>query len=450
MTIKPENRKAKIVCVDDDPIALKVYRNHIEGAGYEMETALTAAEAMAVISRFMPDLIFCDVNLPDMNGFELCRKVKDDPELATTIFILSSAMYTETQDAVRGLDIGADDYLQKPVNKDELLAKIKSFLRIKLLQDSLLQSNVKLQKAFQDLKEYKFALETKNKLLSKEKQMLENSLKQISLMVEERERTNLELERLNKVQEDNFTNLINLLSATIESKRQYHRGHAQKVAEIATYMAQRMELSEEDIRAIGIASRLHEIGKLSIPDSLAMKNPKEYTESEKNLLIQHPTKGAAILQDYIGFEKVSNIIKHFHENYDGSGVPSGLKGKNIPIGSRILAVANIFDNLVYRKKEGTAVTAFEAIEDDIGVRFDARVVNYLHKYVSDHPPSDEDKARELRLYELEPGMVLSAGIYTMSGALLLPIHTKLTQATLDQIANYNKMEPIEDAIFVKQ
>ncbi len=450
MTDSQKPKNAKILCVDDDPVVLSLYRKYMKDAGYELRTSADSNEALTLARKYVPDLIISDVVMPGMDGFEFCENIKRDPVTKSSVFLLASATFIETKDTVKGLDKGADDYLRKPIIRDELLAKIKAFLRIKFLQDNIVKSNSKLKKAIQRLKGYKKVLEGKNKTLLREKQMLENSLKQISLMVEEREITNRELERLNQAQKDDFSSLIALLSATIESKRQYHRGHSKKISEISTFIASKLKLPEKDIQNIEIASLLHEIGKLSIPEDLAMKNPKDYTQSERNFLIQHPVRGAAVLEEFSGFDKVSKIIRHFHENIDGTGVPDGLTGDEIPLGSRIIAVANIFDNLVYRKKDGNAEYAFEKIEEEIVTRFDAQVVNVLHKYANKHPAKDADRTKELRIYELEAGMTLAAGIFTAGGAKLLPMNTVLTDESLKQVANYNKMEPIEDIVFIKQ
>lgn len=450
MTPSIDNHKAKILCVDNDPSVLEIYEKNIVSPGLDLKTALTAEEGLQISYSFIPDLIISDMDTPDMGGIEFCKKVKADSVLASPFFILASSKSINFQDAEKSLDHKADDYLLKPVNQEALKSQIKSCLKIKTLQDEQIQANKKLQRTMKKLKVYKRTLDKKNHVLSKEKQMIENSLKQISLMAEERERIHQELEHLNQTHTNNFNKLTTLLSGIIESKQQYHRGHSKKVSEISTYIAKELNIAEDDIRHIEIAALLHEIGKLSIPDNLAMKTPMEYSQKEQDLLLQHPVKGATLLKDIVGFEKAAGIIKHFHERVDGSGVPKGLKGNRILIGSRIIAVANIFDNLVFRRKNGSVKKAFSEIEEEIGTKFDSRVVNALHKYANANPVGEKDSEKELRVYELEENMILASGIFTIAGAKLLPRDTKITKENLNQIANYNKIEPIEEAIFVRQ
>ncbi len=442
-------KAATILCIDDDPLALKLYKKYLENTEHSLLTAESAEEGFTLAKKHLPDLIISDIMMPGESGWDLCKKIKKEPYLKNSILLLASALETDPSHQTKGVDIGADDYLIKPLKKDEFLAKIKSFLRIKSLKDSLIASNKKLNKAMDYLKKYKTELEKKNIILLKEKRMIQNSLKQISIMSEERERANKELQDLNKIQKKNFFGLIDLLSSVIESKRQYHRGHSKKVSEISGFIAKNMDLSKNDVRTIEIASLLHEIGKLSISDDLSMKNPDEYTETEIALLSRHPIQGTDLLDKFFGFKAAAKLIYHFHENVDGSGVPDRLRGNDIPIGSRIIAAANVFDNLVYRKKNGSVDKAFEIMDEMTGSKLDSIIVFHLHKYAQKHPIKDSDKITSIKIFELEPGMKLAAGIFSIGGAKLLPVNTVITEESIKQLAHYNKKDPIGKTIFIK-
>ncbi len=442
-------RKPKILCVDDDHTMLLIYQKYLSDVDCVVLSAPDAAEGLSIALAEKPDLIISDVVMPGESGFDFCRKVRTEPSLSTTIFLLTSGQRTTPSDTLDGVDVGADDYLIKPFEQEGFLAKIKAFLRIKTLQDDLLAANRKLNEAIASLNDYKQRLEEKNAALTEEKQFLEHSLKQLSLMASEREKTNEALEQLNRNHQSDFESLIKILSGLIESKRQYHRGHSKKVAEISIFIAQGIGLPDSEIRDIEIAARLHELGKLSISEELAMKNPEDYTQKERDFLSQHPAKAAGILEEFSSFEPVAKIIRHFHERYDGGGFPDGLVGDGIPLGSRILAAANLFDNLVFRTQTMDVQQALERIDEEVGSVFDPAMAHHLHRYVHAHPPDEVVRTRELRLYELEPGMELASSLYTVSGAKLLPINTLLTEAAIDRIASYNKTDPIEETVFVK-
>ncbi len=449
MTQQNQQPKHRILCVDDDPATIDIYGRYLAETDYEMISAESAEEGFHLALERRPDIIISDVVMMAENGLDFCKRVKETPVLQNVIFILASAVHVDSSDTIKGIESGADDYLYKPVRQVELIAKIKAFLRIKTLQDQLRASNRKLNKAMGGLEEYQRKLEENNQVLAKEKKMLQNSLKQIQLMVEERELANRKLEALNKAQMENFNGLISILSATIESKRQYHRGHSKKVAEIATFIARELKLPKPEIRNIEIAALLHELGKLSIPDELALKNPKEYTQTEKDFLSRHPVEGATLLEKFPGFRRIAEIIRHFNENVDGTGVPDGLRGEHIPVGSRIIAAANLFENLMYRKKEENTESAFEAIEETAGTRLDAGMLFYLHKYAASYPVKESEKAKAVRLIELKAGMTLAAGIFSAKGAKLVPRNTVLTEELIQQLAQFNKREPIRETAFVK-
>lgn len=449
MADRPPFRKSKILCVDDDHTMLLIYKKYLKDTDYTLLCAGDAKQAYSIAISETPDLIISDVVMPGEGGLDLCRKIRAVSSLSTSIFLLASGQKMGSADAIKGIDAGADDYLIKPFAQDEFLAKIKAFLRIRHLQEDLHQANQKLRDTLDALNEHQNELERKNRALVQEKEMLENSLRQISLMAKEREKNNEALERLSRTHERDVESLIKILSELIESKRQYHRGHSKKVAEISTFIGRELGLPENEIRNIDIAARLHELGKLTIPEELAMKNPENYTQQEKDFLSQHPAKGAAILARFSTFGQVALIIRHFHEHFDGSGYPDGLAGEAIPLGSRILAAANLFDNLVFRKKEPDIEGAFAVIEEKMGSKYDPAIGYHLQRYVHLHPPDETFKTRELRIYELEPGMVLASGIFTVGGAKLLPVNTTLTEASIRQLANYHKLEPIEDSVFIK-
>jgi HD-GYP domain-containing protein (c-di-GMP phosphodiesterase class II) len=214
-------------------------------------------------------------------------------------------------------------------------------------------------------------------------------------------------------------------------------------------MAKELGLPEETTRNIEIAALLHELGKLSIPDALAMKNPEAYTPEEKNFLSQHPVQGASVLEQFSGFEEVARFIRHTHENYDGTGTPKNLEGYDIPIGSRIIALANLFENLVYRQKDIDIREAFETIEENLGTRFDPSLGPLLHRYAQNLPLDEDVDIREVHLLELEPGMELAGGIFTVGGTKLLPIGSILTEASIRQVVQYNKLEPISATVYIK-
>ncbi len=441
----------RILCVDDDSSTIKCYEEFLRHTDYKFQTATSVEDGLEEAKKNAPDIILSNALLPGLNGVEFCRKIKNDNRLSKCMFILVSTDRIEPEDILSSEnETCADDFLIKPFKEKEFLLKIKSNLKIKNLKDELAGSNTKLNNALNELSWYKNEVEVKNSSLLNQKNILEHSLKQISLMVEERESTSKELELIKKHHKNDIKNLIILLSAIIEAKMHNHRGHARKISEIATFITKELDLPEEEIHDIKIASLLHESGKLFFPDDLAKKDPQTYSQAEKDLHLYHPCKGASMLADFSCFEKVSKIIRHFHENIDGSGFPDGLKGDDIPVGSRIIAVADYFDNLASMDAEGSVEKAFETVEENIGAGFDAQIVHYLRKYLNAGLINGSYRIREVSIYGLESGMQLASGIYTESNAKLLPKDTVLTEDSINRVAQYNKTDPLKETVFIKK
>jgi len=313
-----------------------------------------------------------------------------------------------------------------------------------------METNRKLKETLNDLESYKTELEERNEELISKNKILENSLKQISLMVEEREKTNKELERLNKVREENFNNLVNILSTLIESRWQSHRGHAKRVAEIAIFIAEKFELNKQQIQNIKVASLLHEIGMFGLPDDLIMKETKDYTDRERNIVKQCPIVGASLLEGYSGFEQIARFIQHSHEKVDGTGIPDNLVNEQIPIGSRIIAVAEAFDDLINRTEDNKVDSALDEIEKHVGTTYDRKVVYYLYQYAKENISEISEKLKEMQIHELKSGMVLASDIFTQNGLKLMPKNTVLNDESIDFIIRYNVNDPIEDIVFIKK
>ncbi len=461
-----ETHRSKILCIDDDSGFVMICRQFFD-ADYDLKVSVTAESGFEAAKDFLPDVIICDDRLPEWSGSEICTKIKESPALSSVKFLLAYEEKKEKkgrwgkkdEDSQKEIDLdeveaaaraGVDDYFIKPAIGVELVAKIKSLIKIKFLEDSLANTSASLASTEIKLEESRKNQGNQSQAIDNDREMLQNSLKQISLMAEERERTNNKLEHLNRKLSGFVDSLIPLLSRFIEAKRQYHRGHSKNVAKIATSIAQDLGLDSEEVRCIEIASLLHELGKVTIPDVLAEKSPEDYTKTEKDLLVQHPVKGAAMLEEFSEFRKIGEIIRSFHEYYNGEGYPDGLKGERIPIGARIISLANIYDNLVYRKKGGSIQDALKAIEEERGGRYDPRLVFNLVAYANDNPVSEADRATQMRVYELEPGMVLAYSLSTKGGTKLLPVNTVLTKINIKQIVQYSKRDPIEETIFIKE
>jgi len=424
-----EDKKMKILVIDDEHLSLEVMTEFLSFIDIDIVTAMNGSEGYEMAKAEMPDIIISDNMMPEMTGLELCRKIRNQKEFDSVIFILTSAVSVTSEDAVEAMEQGADDFIKKDLSKVEFLAKIRAFIRIRELQ-----LNLSLQ----------------NEELSKEKEELNYSYKQISAMSQKLEEGNRKLFKISEQRKEDLKKSFELITWLIEARRQYHRGHAKEVSQISGFIANRMDLPEDLVTSIRIAALLHEIGKTGIPDELATKKPEEYTEDEKNILLQHSVTGANLLSEYLGeHSDIVKIIRYSHERYDGSGYPEQLKGRAIPIGARIISIANLFDNIMNRSQSGSIEKFFEIFNEKAGSNYDPSLLKYIRNYMIEKGIENHEYIKEIRLFELESGMEIHSDIFTKSGVKLIHADTTLDDHSITILINYNKTDPIEDKIYIK-
>ena len=341
--------KELILVVDDQQQNIDLLEAYLVPQGYEVASAASGEEALRKVSENPVDLILLDVMMPGMDGFEVTRRVRQDPLHRTLPIILVTAL-RETEDRVKGIEAGCDDFLSKPVDRVELLARVRSLLKVKAYNDLL--SN------------YRTELEAEvNQRTAELKQALEK-IKSASLET------------------------IYRLSMASEYKSDDTGAHIKRMSLYSAAIARKMGLDEKTVETILYAAPMNDLGKIGIPDAILMK-PSKLDGMEWEIMKLHTVIGAKILAGSDAeFIRMGEIIAlSHHEKWDGSGYPNRLKGTDIHVAARVAAVADVFDALTsarpYRKpfpttealaiiREGSesyfdpdAVAAFFAVQDEI-------------------------------------------------------------------------------------
>jgi len=319
----------RIVVVDDAPVTLEIYRralNQLEDVSVEVFTS--SIVAFAEVCEHEPDLIVVDYRMPDLDGLEFVerfRKRSSDPDIPMIVVTGSS----DADVRRRALDVGATDFIQKPADSVEFMSRSRNLLRLRAHEKALRQRSVSL----------------------------EAQVKELSGNIHE-------LEMLDS--------MITLAG--------YHdndgRFHGARLGDYASLMARKMGLDVKTQRLVYLAAPLHDIGKIAIPDRILFKNGK-LTKEEFAMMKTHSEIGYEILRGGTSLlmTTAAQIARSHHECWDGTGYPQGLKGEDIPLLARIVAVADVFDALVSVRpyKSGWALPqAFEAIRRGLGSKFDPR------------------------------------------------------------------------------
>ncbi len=315
---------------------------------YITKTAFSAQEALQIIEKHKPSLILLDVVMPDMSGYDLCRQLKSNPE-TRNIPIIFVTCRDQVDDETLGFSLGAVDYIHKPINISTLKARIKTHL----FQSHLLNA---IQKDC-------------THIIEREKNTQKESKQKI------------EIAKL--AIENSRTEVIKHLARAAEFKDNETGFHVQRVGRYSHLLAQKVINDIDFADMIFEAALMHDIGKIGIPDHILLKQGR-LTPDELDIMRTHAEIGAAIIEpNQPGVLGVAyNIALNHHEKWDGSGYPAGLKGEDIPIEGRIVAIVDVFDALTSErpyKKSWSIDDAVQLLVDGKGTHFDSHLVTEFVK-----------------------------------------------------------------------
>ena len=305
-----------ILLVDDDPHNLKLLEAFLSSLPHEILKANDGEEALVLLQKQEVDLILLDVMMPGINGFEVCRRLKTQEKTRLIPIVLITAL-DDLDSRVEGMESGADDFISKPVNRIEILARTKSLIKNRKLNNSL---------------------------------------------------TNIE-------------NVLFSLAIAVEAKDRYTQGHTARVASLAMALGEKIGLEEKEMEALRIGGMLHDIGKIGIPESILNKpgplDEAEWELMKQHCDIGH--KICRPLEKTLGL--ALEVIRHHHEKLDRSGFPDGLGAEYLSMAVRIMAVVDIYDALTTDRPYRRAFSREEALQvlkNEAGEgKLDSKVVDDL-------------------------------------------------------------------------
>jgi len=321
-----------LLIVDDEPAIRKLLCQKLSREGYQCKEVNNAEQALNTLATSPIALVILDIKMPGKSGIELLPEIKSG--YPDTAVIMATAV-TDVNAAIQCLKQGADDYLCKPFNLEELSLAVQRALEKRRLQ--------------LEIKEYQQYLEDKVEEQTKE-------IRKLSL------------------------GAIEALVTALEAKDKYTGGHSRRVTEVALALGNELGLSAEDMEDLRWGSLLHDVGKIAV-DQLVQNKPGKLTPEEYEHIMTHPHIGADIVRPIVD-GKIIETIEHHHDRYDGSGLHQVIAGNDIPLGARILAVADAFDAMTSDRPYRSAMSITEAIDEIkrcTGTQFDPVVVTAFLK-----------------------------------------------------------------------
>ncbi|MCH7671770.1 MAG: response regulator, partial [Proteobacteria bacterium] len=250
------NPEKKLLCIDDDRSIIKVVDKVMSNAFgknvLQFHEAATGEAGLEKIKELKPDIVLCDINIPGLNGFEVCRQVRKSGLL--TAVVLMSAYDDDEDPASQAKEAGADAFLAKPIKKGELLFVVNYILRIDSLNDAVFTKNQQLEKSLTQVNEFHQKLEHLNEELQGDKKSLNENLKELIRLNSQLESKNSQISEMNAELAKRFDSTVGLLASIIEIHQVERRGHSERVANISVYIAEKMELSERLVQNIKTAA----------------------------------------------------------------------------------------------------------------------------------------------------------------------------------------------------
>ena len=327
------NEITNILIVDDNAANRDTLEAMLTGLGHELRFAQSGEEALRQAFQLPPDLILLDINMPGMDGFEVCEKLRADSKLSGVAIVITTSL-DDKASKLKGINVGADDFITKPIDGMELRARVKMILRLNRYRKSLQQQD--------------------------------------------------EIQRAHNELQDAYEETLKSLVRALDARDHETELHSRRVTLLTKTVARSAGIADQDVEDVRRGALLHDIGKIAVPDHILLK-PGPLTDAEWVIMRTHPKAAYDILKPIKHLANSLDIPYCHHERWDGAGYPRGLKGDAIPLSARIFAIIDVWDALLsdrpYRKA-WEREKVIEHIQENSGKHFDPVLADLFLKMMS--------------------------------------------------------------------
>lgn len=403
--------RGRVLCVDDEPNILSALRRLFRGRPWDVSTATSGPEALALMSQQPFDVVVSDMRMPDMDGATLLQQVYERWPDTSRILLTG---YADMQSTIAAINLGhVHRFVSKPWNDLELPLIVSQALEHRFLQ----QERLRLTALTQEQNERLTALNS-----------------ELEARVQARTQ---DLAQANDKLRANWLATVTMFTSLMELRDGSMAGHARRVAQLARRIAQAMGLSAADCNDVFLAGLLHDLGKMGLPDPVLRKPIRQLNADDLVHYRKHPLRAEEALMPLAEFQGAARLIRAHHERFDGRGFPHGLSGDGIPLGARILCLANEVDNLMQgqlSEQPASLEVAIRRATDLQGSRYDPAVVKAWLSIEKDTVAADPHLI--VPLIDLHPGDVLVHDLVNDEGLLLLAADHAMDPRLVQHIQRY--------------
>ncbi|MAR89555.1 MAG: two-component system response regulator [Pseudomonadales bacterium] len=428
---------ATLLLVDDEAHVLASLTRLFEDDGeFQIIAKTSAVDALSLLKQTPVDLIISDMRMPEMDGATFLHQASQLWPQTPRVLLTG---YADIESTIRAVNEGGiARYVAKPWDDERLLQTVNELLEVKRLREQ----NARL-------------LHIKEQQRAELQRLTENQESIIQRRTAELEQTASQLEVAYQELHDAYFQSIPLLSHLVEMNERFKKNHSNRVASIARLIAESMELDKAQVRQIFIGALLHDIGKIALEQTIRAKPVDKMSALESKRYRQHPMLGESALLSFDPLREAAQIVRSHHERFDGKGFPDRLSGEGIPLGARIVALANDYDNLLlpnnFLGKALVELQAHEFVINESCKRYDPQVVRAFDQVIDEvHRLLANDKETTLPLAKVEPGMILSQDLINQHGMVMLVAGRKLSEAHIKKLKQFEEAFNSRLMVSVKQ
>ena len=414
----------RALVVDDEPQVRALTVRALSSEGFSCDAAVDGRDAEQRLTQQDYDVVVTDLRMPNVHGHKLAVEILKHSD-SPLVFVLTAV--AEPKLAQDLFERGIEDIFLKPVTYSHMATKIRVVAeRRKRALETVTAQPSGAESAGGSRNEVKRQIVEATSTLRS----------QLGAVTESFKATISDLERQQKALEDGFLGSVRMLSNLINQVTQYGGSHAARVENLSTKLGEAAGLDHNQLRELRIAALLHDIGQFGMPDAIRNKPPSRLSPDESSVYRNYPIIGGALLSEVPGADNIVELIETHAENYDGSGFPYGLKGTEVPLGARIIRLADGCDNFMmhHRDENDPWANTRRHVKSNEGVLYDPVLAGYALKYLKEmEAEADDEEVEEVAARDLAIGQVLAQHVHDDDGRFLARKGAVLTASMLPRI-----------------